>query len=263
MKKLVYILIICFSIDVYAQNNLILNGSFEFNNAQNCYQAFNPWTWNTTVDYTYSYGSFISFMKDSCITCSSFPNYFWGGGAKDGHWLVNMGSKVFSGSLTKSKLSLQLNYPLSNEKNYKLSFFIKAPDDYPTDTLACYNPPSNYMKVGISNSQNQFGTYLIDTPLGTDEWKEYNIVFNTQYAEEYITLEVGGTNDTVQYNTVYIDNFVLVETTEPVSVNDIYSNNRQLLKIVGNLGRESKSNKKGLLFYIYSDGTVEKKITVE
>jgi hypothetical protein len=37
---------------------------------------------------------------------------------------------------------------------------------------------------------------------------------------------------------------------------------QQLLKIVDIFGRESKS-KKGLLFYIYSDGTVVKKIIVQ
>ena len=133
---------------------------------------------------------------------------------------------------------------------------------YPTDTLACYDPPSNYIRVGISNSNNQFGTHLITTPLGTDNWQQYSIVFNTQNAEEHITVEIGGTNDTIQYNNAYIDNFVLVETTEqPNAIYEI-NNNKQLLKIVDVLAKESKF-KKGLLFYIYSDGTVEKKIIVE
>ena len=56
----------------------------------------------------------------------------------------------------------------------------------------------------------------------------------------------------------------ILETTEPLTtgVNELNSSNRQLLKIVDILVRESKS-KKGLLFYIYSDGTVEKKIIVQ
>ena len=37
----------------------------------------------------------------------------------------------------------------------------------------------------------------------------------------------------------------------------------QLVKIVDILGKESSPNKKGLLFYIYSDGTVEKKLIIE
>jgi len=43
---------------------------------------------------------------------------------------------------------------------------------------------------------------------------------------------------------------------------DQKSEMKQLLKIVDILGKESKS-KKGLHFYIYSNGTVEKKIIIE
>jgi hypothetical protein len=52
---------------------------------------------------------------------------------------------------------------------------------------------------------------------------------------------------------------------EEVSVNAIYetNNNRQLLKIVDIFGRETPYKKNTLLFYIYSDGTVEKRIVIE
>jgi len=40
------------------------------------------------------------------------------------------------------------------------------------------------------------------------------------------------------------------------------SSKKQVLKIADILGKESKS-KKGLLFYIYSDGTVEKKLILQ
>jgi len=36
-----------------------------------------------------------------------------------------------------------------------------------------------------------------------------------------------------------------------------------LLKIVDILARESSPNKNGLLFYIYSDGTAEKRVVIE
>ena len=89
-------------------------------------------------------------------------------------------------------------------------------------------------------------------------------MFNTQNAEEHITVEIGGTNDTIQYNNAYIDNFVLVETEEqPNTIFELNTNTKQLLKIVDILGKESKPTATGLLFYIYSDGTVEKRIVVE
>ena len=48
----------------------------------------------------------------------------------------------------------------------------------------------------------------------------------------------------------------------PTSILDINSDKR-LIKIVDVLGRESKITKKIPLFYIYSDGTVEKRIIIE
>ncbi len=159
------------------------------------------------------------------------------------------------------EFSFNLFSALSDEKNYKLSFSIRKPPQPPLLTNGCSDPANNYIKVGISNYDNQFGTLLYTSPLGSDEWQEYSVVFNTQNAEEFITVKagVGDTNNWV----VHIDNFVLVENPEPVGVQEVNSNNKQLLKIVDILGRESKPTATGLLFYIYSDGTVEKKVFVE
>jgi len=63
----------------------------------------------------------------------------------------------------------------------------------------------------------------------------------------------------------YIDNFVLVETEEPLTtpINEIAQQEKQLLRIVDVLGKETPYKKNTPLFYIYNDGTVEKKIIVE
>ena len=45
--------------------------------------------------------------------------------------------------------------------------------------------------------------------------------------------------------------------------NKVFPNNKQLIKIVDLLVRESKDLKNQPLFYIYDDGTVEKKIIIE
>jgi len=175
--------------------------------------------------------------------------------------LVMLGQKrvLSDGSIYKKqgKISLELDFPLVEENNYKLSFWIKTPPP-PLDCLA--GEKNNYISVGISNTNDAFGTHLITSPYGDTVWQQYNIVFNTQNAEEHITVQVG-VNDTIDYG-VFIDNFVLVETTEPVSVQEVNSKNKKLIKIVDILGKESQP-KKGLLFYIYSDGTVEKKIIVQ
>jgi len=49
----------------------------------------------------------------------------------------------------------------------------------------------------------------------------------------------------------------------PTIVEEINKTNTQPIKIVDILGKESSSSKKGLLFYIYDDGTVEKRIMIE
>jgi hypothetical protein len=45
-------------------------------------------------------------------------------------------------------------------------------------------------------------------------------------------------------------------------INEII-NKRKVLKVTDILGREIKVDKNKLLFYIYNDGTVEKRITIE
>ena len=57
--------------------------------------------------------------------------------------------------------------------------------------------------------------------------------------------------DTITFN---VSTFVGVEE---------YATNKELIKTIDILGRETKGKKNELLFYIYNDGTVEKKIIIE
>ena len=265
VKKLSLItLLFCCAFSVKAQN-IILNGSFELNNSMECINNLSFNEYDTTVLYSHDYSNnniTLALMKGSCLVC--LPSTYWGGGVQEGNYmLVMVGQKrvLSDGSIYKKqgKISLELDFPLAEENNYKLSFWIKTPPP-PLDCLA--GEKNNYISVGISNTNDAFGTHLITSPYGDSVWQQYSIVFNTQNAEEFITVKVG-VNDTIDY-AVLIDNFVLEETTEPLTtgVNELNSKNRKLLKIVDVLGKESKS-KNGLLFYIYSDGTVEKKLIIE
>jgi len=187
---------------------------------------------------------------------------------QEGDWMAYLGSQPFNlptgSGWAQSKLSLDLDYPLSSATNYKLSFWIKKPPNYPANTTGCVaDPYTNSIKVGISNSPDSFGTHLYKSPVGDSIWSQYSVVFNTQNAEEYVTVEINIEDSTLDKTLLLVDNFVLVETTEPVSIKELNSNNKQLLKIVDILGKESSPNKNGLLFYIYSDGTVEKRINIE
>jgi hypothetical protein len=262
MKNLIFILLF-YTFTTNAQPNLILNGSFELNNEMlSCIEYF-PTNYNTTVSYSNSFGSLIGLFKDSCLKCS--PPSYWGGGAAEGNWMALIKSMPFSSPVgngwNQSRLSFDLEYALSNTKNYKLSFEIKKFPLIPFNSTGCTDYPTNNIEIGISNSSNSFGTHIYSSPLGDSIWKQYSIVFNTQNEEEYITVQVDTGN--ISQHGVFIDNFVLVETTEPLSMQEANNNNKQLLKIVDILGRESKPTATGLLFYIYSDATVEKRIVVE
>ncbi len=161
----------------------------------------------------------------------------------------------------QSRFSLQLNAPLSGEKNYKLSFYVKDPPPPSNDSL-CDNPLNNSIRVGISNTDTIFGSHLYTSPLGDSIWKQYSVVFNTQNAEEYLTVKIDTGN--INNKDIFVDNFVLVETTEqPNAVYEVNGSNKKLVKVVDILGKEANPKQKGILFYIYSDGSVEKKVFVE
>jgi len=269
MKKLILIAFLFCAFSVKAQQNLVLNGSFELNSATQCADEL-----DTKVEYDNTVSSSTHFgdkyttylLNGSCLVCS--PPVSWGGGSKDGNWILAIHGQDETVVLPpptgiihlikQGKISLTLDAPLLSAKRYKLSFWIKDPPPEPI----CVNAINNYINVGISNYEDSLGRHLITTNHGDSEWQEYTYVFETQNEETYITV-TAGVNGMINYS-VFIDHFVLTETTEPLTtgINELNSNNNQLLKIVDILGRESKS-KKGLLFYIYSDGTVEKKLIIE
>ena len=65
--------------------------------------------------------------------------------------------------------------------------------------------------------------------------------------------------DTILYNSGWI----MMSIGQTSGLEDIQSTDRQLLKVISILGRETKESKNQPLFYIYDDGTVEKKIIIE
>ena len=61
----------------------------------------------------------------------------------------------------------------------------------------------------------------------------------------------------------FIHNNPGVDLNTPTGINNILPNNKQLIKIVDILGKESKGINNQPLFYIYDDGSVEKQIIIE
>ena len=272
MRKFIYIgiLLLC-ALTIKAQSNLVLNGSFELNNSSSFWNDINDNTeYNNTILYSTSYGDkhTTAILNIPFLACS--PPVSWGGSAQEGDWILAINGRhetiivpppldTTVHNIKQGRISLALSTPLLSTKRYKLSFWIKDPPPEPN----CIYAKNNYINVGISNYEDSLGRHLITTNYGDTIWKEYTYVFETQNAEEHITVTVG-VNDTIDY-AVFIDNFVLTETEEPLStsINEISQQKRKLLKIVDVLGKETPYKKNTPLFYLYNDGTVEKKIVVE
>jgi hypothetical protein len=60
------------------------------------------------------------------------------------------------------------------------------------------------------------------------------------------------------------DTCVLTYNSSPTAIlYPSYNNEKEIIKITDILGRETKEKKNTPLFYIFDDGTVEKKIIIE
>jgi len=65
--------------------------------------------------------------------------------------------------------------------------------------------------------------------------------------------------DTILYN----GGWMMMSIGQPMGIENATSDNNKLFKIVDILGRDAKGKKNEPLFYIYDDGTVEKRIVIE
>jgi len=57
--------------------------------------------------------------------------------------------------------------------------------------------------------------------------------------------------------------WMLMSMAQPTAINELNFPNRELRKVVDILGRDANGARNKPLFYIYNDGTVEKKIIIE
>ena len=76
---------------------------------------------------------------------------------------------------------------------------------------------------------------------------------NNIYTIELIVTDINGCSDTAIGN---------VWVTSQTGTEE-YTNNKEHLRVINILGRESKGTRNEPLFYIYKDGAVEKKIIIE
>jgi len=137
-----------------------------------------------------------------------------------------------------------------------------------TMNIAIYNGYNSYLSMPYvaftidangdtiqQGNMNLFGAINLDT-----SW--YNYSLSSAITPAYpltmyfvYVVSIGGS---------VTDTCILTYNSTPTSITDInLMGNRKLISIVDVLGRQNKGTKNELLFYIYDNGTVEKKIILE
>ena len=132
---------------------------------------------------------------------------------------------------------------------------------------------STFEDIVPSNMHNGYGWWGMDTWYGDpngDFWSHGGYMHGVRTQLNYYPSDSTGliilTNGEGNYYPIEleIESYIPLFNTTPTAITDInISNNREFMKIIDVLGRENKGTKNEPLFYIYDDGTVEKKIILE
>jgi len=211
-----------------------------------------------------------------------------------GDFYITMNWDTLLGWNVQDAFSLELSNTLITGSWYTLSFYITLENSL---TAYPFYLPGR-LSVGMSHYADSFGI-IIDTTAFTDTtWTQHS--FHFQATDSFAHITCRPVRELYGANLPLIDNFVLrfdstgvyvpppaswnclaTACIDPTDGSGIYSTlaacqtacitsaineqqgEKQLLKIVDILGRKSSSNATGLLFYIYNDGTVEKRIVIE
>jgi len=134
---------------------------------------------------------------------------------------------------------------------------------------------SNYAKINLIDSSNStVGFFVIENLSSGIKVTSYGPLDNNNYTSGYIS-QLNFTdlfvNPNYEGNIVFTadidselgDNVIEIDSSIfincPISNIENNSSKKKLLKIIDVLGRTESNRKNNILFYIYSDGTVEKK----
>ena len=188
-------------------------------------------------------------------------------------------------------------FTYSNGKLIQLDYFLLPDTTTPIQTdVLTYNPPNQLQSIELSNgvkfeyrynSTTNFCESVVlfynnnytDTVI-TREYdangnmirtsvKEFDISTSPPTLDEYRTMTYTYDSYNRNIKEEYWDNNQLTGDFAdyiyftPTTAIQEHTTNKELLKVTDLLGRETKGSKNEVLFYIYDDGTVEKRIAIE
>ena len=252
MKKLIIFLSFLITVNTHAQNNLILNGDFENNTALNCMINMPNSLFNSTMQDCISFGikSELDIQNQQCGY--SMP--------ASENWFVSLNTHIHFDSVSQSfnqlesdAFSLRLESNLIPGQKYLVSYYERV------DTT--FNNSTDSLLFGISSVSTDFGIQIHSSfPVMGPAWGYKSFVFTTPFDGGFLTIK----NQGLDTGWTFIDKVQLSFLVSSENDNILDKQNKILLKIVDNLGRIVEERKKNsVLFYIFSDGTVEKRIIIE
>jgi len=281
MKKLILIAFLFCAFSVKAQQNLVPNPSFEdslscpevFSEINKCSDWFNGKNL-TSADYYHTCSNHWSQQATIPQNVVGYQNPL-SGNAYSGIFLETI--DLFTNQLYREFLEVKLIEPLTNEKTYKITFYYSLAETY--SSMLITNMGVFFSSDSIASSYLNNGIVDTNTITTIDyaNWHEFSVEYVANGAEKYLL--IGNFNDSINTNRIinpqhqnshtanricyiYIDDVSVIDINS-TGITSLNAQDKQLLKIVDVLGKESQPKKNTPLFYIYSDGTVEKKIFIE
>jgi len=146
-----------------------------------------------------------------------------------------------------------LSSPLVIGQTYQVSYSEKADTTYHSHTI-------DSLLFSVSLSGMSFGIQIHSSlPVAIPSWTPKVFTFTGLVGGEFLTIKNRGFVD--GWN--FIDNLQIELISPSGSFNLTDKKQKTILKITNVLGEPTKPKPNTPLFYIYDDGTVEKKVVIE
>ena len=171
--------------------NILINGSFEDNNAGGTIYNMSNDVFNATVNNATAWGSG---MEIDLMT--------FGGGIGldpvDGDWHLGIHSRNDG---TFDAFSFHLSGPIVEGTSYDLSLWAAA--------NTSFDPGTEALEIGVSSSPDSFGTLVYSTgSLNADKWTQYVTNFVAPVGGDFLSVRITGSPDNPTW--AHIDGFSLV-----------------------------------------------------
>lgn len=178
---------------ITANSQTFLNGNFEKNNASLGVDEINlpNASFNSKMQNTNAFGTYGDMDIVNTATYSGI--------AQDGLWYVAL---TGGGS---DAIAMDLSSPLIAGKTYTISFYDRGSTGFTPQPV----------QIGVSNSNNSFGTAVYTAPLSTiGTWTKRTFTFTPAFSYKYITVQLNGPYNIGEW--AQVDNFAFVNPTNNI-----------------------------------------------